>query len=446
MGTDSVSRANMRRNMPRTFDFLKRHPDVIDFRGFNKVADNTNPNTVASLMGLTQEELKETCQPHRTKFDDCPLIWKNFSRAGYVTIYGEDSPQFGVFHYNRFGFVREPTDYYNRPAMLVAEQLTKHNAGYKDVISLCLGGDAAISVIHNYSLMAADTLRDTPYFGFFWSSGMTHQTVEWASGADLPSLQYLTALQESGVLDHTIVFFISDHGIRFGDIRSTYAGFLEESLPYFFAFFPPWFRQRFPEAWRNLVTNTNRLVSNFDFHATLRDILAGAFGNLSYGLPPLRHGQSLFKEIPLNRTCADATIPEHYCTCERQSEVPADDKTLLDAATYAVSQLNSQLEQFKECAELYVQKVIRGQVGSLRQGAETKAIKSSSVITVAFVTLPGEGQLEATVTHHNKTFELTAEISRINMYGNQSHCILDPFYQKYCYCNDLLHATPAARG
>lgn len=63
-----------------------------------------------------------------------------------------------------------------------------------------------------------------------------------------------------------------------------------------------------------------------------------------------------------------------------------------------------------------------------------------------FKNCTGEGQLEATVTHHNKTFELTAEISRINMYGNQSHCILDPFYQKYCYCNDLLHATPAARG
>lgn len=279
MGTDSVSRANLRRNMPRTFDFLRRHPDVLDFRAFNKVADNTNPNIVASLMGLTQKELQEVCQPRRTKYDDCPLIWKNFSRAGYVTLYGEDSPLFGTFHYNRFGFVREPTDYYNRPAMLAADRLTKHNAGRKGVISLCLGGDAAISVIHRYSLTAADTLRDTPYFGFFWNSGMTHQKVQWASAADEPSLQYLKALQESGVLDHTIVFFISDHGIRFGDIRLTYAGFLEERLPYFFALFPPWFKERFPGAWQTLVTNTGRLVSNFDFHATLRDILAGAFGS-----------------------------------------------------------------------------------------------------------------------------------------------------------------------
>lgn len=56
----------------------------------------------------------------------------------------------------------------------------------------------------------------------------------------------------------------------------------------------------------------------------------------------------------------------------------------------------------------------------------------------------GEGELEATVTHHKNRFELTADISRINMYGNQSHCISDPFYQKYCYCNDLLPVSPTA--
>ncbi|XP_047491338.1 uncharacterized protein LOC125040694 isoform X2 [Penaeus chinensis] len=444
MGTDSVSRANMRRNMPRTFDFLQRHPDVLDFRAFNKVADNTNPNTVASLIGLTQKEVHETCQSEKTNYDDCPLIWKNFSRAGYVTLYGEDCPLFGAFHYHRFGFVREPTDYYNRPAMLAADRFTKHKAGQKHVMGLCLGGDTAISVIHKYSLMAADSLRDTPYFGFFWNSGMTHQRVEWASAADEPSLQYLKALQESGVMDHTIVFFISDHGIRFGDIRLTYAGFLEERLPYFFALFPPWFKERFPGAWQNLVTNTDRLVSNFDFHVTLRDILAGAFASPSRDLPPLRHGQSLFEEIPVNRTCADATIPEHYCTCEHQSEVSVDDKILLDAATYTVSQLNEQLARFEECAQLYVQKIIRGQVGSRRKGAESKEKHPISVITVLFETLPGEGKLEATLTHHKNEFELTAEISRVNMYGNQSHCISDPFYQRYCYCNDLLPASPTA--
>ena len=46
--------------------------------------------------------------------------------------------------------------------------------------------------------------------------------------------------------------------------------------------------------------------------------------------------------------------------------------------------------------------------------------------------------MEATVWRHNNTMELTADVSRINKYGNQSHCISDPFYARYCYCKDLL--------
>lgn len=278
MGIDSVSRANMRRNMPRTFRFLKDDLRALDFQAFNKVADNTSPNMAASLMGLTEEELKRTCQPKNTLFDHCPLIWKNFSHAGFITVYGEDAPAVGIFHHEKFGFVKEPTDYYNRPYMLASDRFIRHNAGQGAGTALCQGGARSISVIHDYSLSVAKAFRDFPYFALYWSTGLTHTAVEWASAADEPSLEYLRQLNESGALNHTIAFLISDHGIRFGEIRSTYAGLLEERLPFFFALFPPWFRTKYPHAWRNLNTNTKRLVSNFDFHATLRDILVGAYG------------------------------------------------------------------------------------------------------------------------------------------------------------------------
>ncbi|XP_042893916.1 uncharacterized protein LOC122267820 isoform X1 [Penaeus japonicus] len=438
MGIDSVSRANMRRNMPKTFHFLKDELGALDFQAFNKVADNTNPNMAASLMGLTEKELTETCQPKRTKFDDCPLIWKNFSDAGYITVYGEDDPYSGSFHYNRYGFLKEPTDFYNRPYMLVSHSYTRHNAGKKGSFVLCLGGEKSISVIHDYSLAVADTFRDTPYIAYYWNTGITHDEVEWASATDVPSLEYLRKLNESGVLDHTILFFISDHGIRFGDIRQTYAGLLEERLPYFFVLFPPWFREKYPEAWKSLSTNTKRLVSNFDFHVTLNDILVRGYENDTKSLPAILHGQSLFKEIPDSRSCEDATIPEHYCTCERSQQVEAGHPRLRKAAEFVVNQLNYGMAVFPECIQLRVSEVIRGRMGQSRKSVRPNEAPKTNTISVTFTTLPGKAAMEATVRQYQENFELTADVSRINKYGNQSHCISDPFYARYCYCRDLL--------
>lgn len=46
--------------------------------------------------------------------------------------------------------------------------------------------------------------------------------------------------------------------------------------------------------------------------------------------------------------------------------------------------------------------------------------------------------MEASVKRRKDNYEVSSEISRINMYGNQSHCINDDIYLKYCFCKDLL--------
>ena len=90
-GTDSVSRLNFRRHLPQTFEFLTKELGAYEFLGFNKVADNTFPNLMPILMGLSDEELaNHTCLPRmREKFDDCPIIWKDFKAKGYITSFIE---------------------------------------------------------------------------------------------------------------------------------------------------------------------------------------------------------------------------------------------------------------------------------------------------------------------------------------------------------------------
>lgn len=444
VGTDSVSRGSFLRHMPLTFNYLTNELQSIDLQGMNKVDDNTYPNIVALLMGLSLQEVEShDCQDEGNplaRLDICPLIWRNFSNEGYVTAYGEDSPNVGSFHHNLPGFVEEPTDYYNRPYFVASDRLTGHRAGKRAVASLCQGTRPSNILIHKYSLALAEELKDIPYFGYFWTSALTHDSMQGAVRADGPTLEYLQKLHKRGYLNNTVLFFISDHGMRSGDFRMTYAGMLEERLPFAHLVFPRWFGDKYPNAAKNLITNTRRLTSTFDLYATLYDILYQNYAHPENRSAAFKHGQSLFQEVPENRTCEGAGVPEHYCACEHTREVGPDDPHLLAAAYEALNQINLGLIVFPKCATLKLRKVLSGRVGSARAGT-TPELSETAVTSfmVTFITDPGGGTLEATVTlQAGRRYELAAEVSRINTYGNQSHCISDAIYRKYCYCKDLL--------
>lgn len=72
---DSVSRLNFYRTMPHTKDWVKNH-GFYEFTGYNKVADNTFPNAMALLAGLTLNEAKQICKPEKIDgLNNCPFIW-----------------------------------------------------------------------------------------------------------------------------------------------------------------------------------------------------------------------------------------------------------------------------------------------------------------------------------------------------------------------------------
>ncbi|XP_066973534.1 uncharacterized protein [Macrobrachium rosenbergii] len=442
MGTDSVSRGSLQRLMPKTYRYLTKNLNAIDLKGFNKVADNTHPNLLAILMGLTKQELqKHKCQSERekSKFDDCPFIWKQFSDKGYVTVYGEDLPEMWAFHHDSPGFVHEPTNYYLRAYMQVADETLGHNGGSRTLErNVCLGPEMTMSVMHNYSLNVARTLKDIPYFGFYWITSLTHDLLNAAALADEPSLDFIKKLHSGGYLEHTVLFFISDHGLRFGDFRSTYAGMLEERLPYVTIVFPEWFKRKYQKYVRNVQINAMRLTGTFDLHATLQDIADKAYADPLNRRGTL-HGQSLFTEISEFRTCEDADIPEHFCSCEQSKEVEPNDHHVLMAAESSISEINRGLAAFPDCVTLSLEKVLSGRVWSAKNstsfGEQGRAVTSYAVV---FVTKPGGAMMEATLKHYSGQYKLTSDVSRINKFGNQSHCITHPQYRAYCYCKDLL--------
>ena len=120
LGVDSVSRLNFIRHMRRTRSFLLERMRAVELRGFNKLADNTYVNLVPMLAGKFIDELPWQ-ENSSLPFDRYSFIWKNFSAAGYRTLFAEDAPKIAIFNYAKEGFYERPTDYYLRPFSLALE-------------------------------------------------------------------------------------------------------------------------------------------------------------------------------------------------------------------------------------------------------------------------------------------------------------------------------------
>ncbi|KAK3912174.1 Holo-[acyl-carrier-protein] synthase [Frankliniella fusca] len=471
VGADSVSRSNLLRQMPRTVRAL-REIGAIDMLGYNKVEDNTFPNLVAVLAGLSVPELRSRCWPSAyTPFDDCPFLWKRFEALGYRTAYAEDEPWMGIFNYIKTGFLRQPVHYYMRPyARLLLKELGSHQ---EFNCHLCAGPRFQLQALLDYAArfarLALAPLAD-PLFGLFWGVSLTHDQLNTPQLADPLYASWLRTARADGVLDKSVVVFLSDHGIRWGDIRETYQGRLEERLPFLMISLPRWLRERYPSAVANLRRNSRRLVTPYDLHATLEDLMdlsrleqraikerAEMLSRLDRDKQGLPRAVSMFLVAPETRSCEDAAIEPHWCTCYSSTPVPSNHTLARRAAAFVVRRINAMLSGYRQCARLALDAVLdaRRQQGRPELGGG-KSSSSSSSSTQARVTdyslllrtAPGGALFEATVRvrsgsrtgrarprqREQLSLSLAGTVSRVNRYGSQSSCVADYHMKLYCYC------------
>lgn len=432
VGIDSVSRLNLLRTMPKTSRYLHKN-NWISLKGYNKIDDNTFPNLMAILTGHTVNQITHLCWRNRKeKLDNCPLIWYNYSSNGYVTCYAEDEPTIGSFNYHKTGFLKTPTDYYLRPFMLAAEKRLKIKT--LNSLNVCIGPNPTLDYILDYAIDFAYTFNDLLTFSLFWMNSYSHNDLNNPSLIDSRMVKFFIDLEKTGALNTTLVIFLSDHGMRFGSIRETYVGWLEERLPFIYFWLPEWFRKIHPDKTEGLLKNAERLTSPFDVYVTLNDIL----GLETVGPAGCPRCQTLFKEVAWNRTCLDAGITEHWCTCSEYKTLSLETSPVWAIARYVLSELNKLVENGRhnlarrtKCAKLKLKRVL-----SLRSKIFTRKIGHEEYV-ILFQTLPGEALFEATVRHKN-TFQIMDTVSRINTYGGQSKCMKDAFLQKYCFCENII--------
>ncbi|XP_021376681.1 uncharacterized protein LOC110465291 [Mizuhopecten yessoensis] len=266
---------------------------AVELMGYNKLGLNTFPNMVAILLGITVDEMNDD----NTFYDRYPFIWKDFMEAGYVTLMGEDTHDQSLFNYQRKGFKWTPVDYYMRPHVMALEQNSGSNKTW------CSGNFLVLQSVLDKLVEFVASYRDVPHFAFTFIGKPSHDNSNRLGIVDLPLLRTLTDLNTRGLLDNTVLMIFGDHGSRYGKMRNTFQGRLEENLPAFYVFLPQWFRKTHSYLFENLKTNRKKLTSNFDVYATLQDILGLGRGHLSPKSSG-KYGTSLLRNIRTKRTMA----------------------------------------------------------------------------------------------------------------------------------------------
>ncbi|KAH8383928.1 hypothetical protein KR009_011312 [Drosophila setifemur] len=442
-GIDNLSRINLRRTMPKVYNFLTRN-GWYEMQGYNKIGDNTFPNLMAILTGYSLESAKKKICDWKT--DGClnrtPFVWKHFRNASYLTAYAEDESSMSTFNYLKPGFVAQPTAYYQRPFHMAFESFLPVWKCRECSMKYCIGRRITSSYVYDFGReFVRRYVDERPIWGLFWSNSFSHDDYRLPSKMDDYVLQYMLDFEEDGVFEQSIMIFLSDQGNRYGPLMSLSSGFLENRLPTMFIYLPPWFRAHYPEYAKALQVNQRRLTSNYDLYNTLLHIIELGSPDKAATLPRSHDCpkcKSLFEPAEELRTCEDAGIPEHYCTCVPYKTISA--KWTKRIANQVIRSINGYLAKRKLtgiCANLTLSYVHTTGVKIDLDRKFHDEVPDVAVYRTKFKVKQGSADFQATVIFNNITGSAQVDvptISRLNSYEKTAFCIKDKIDKLYCIC------------
>ena len=438
ISTDSLSHSSSIRYLPKTRHYLLKQLKAVELHGYTKVGKNTFPNMIPFLTGKNVEDV---ISDKKKPMDYLPLIFKNYSRAGYKTIFSEDDPGIALFNFNRPGFQTSPTDYYFRPLALAMKEQLAYERSCEDRLAM---QRLMMEYLHQF----VKRFRNQNHFSYTCFTKFSHDYQSESQWLDQLYFELFLSLEEYDIWNNTILVFFADHGPRWGAIMQTYVGKMEGKLPMMYIALPDAFRAQHPNLIANLQFNSDLLTNAFDMHKTLLHILdIDQEPKVDLSL----YGQSLFTKIPLSRSCKSAGVQMEFCTCLHEKKLNTNESVIVQAARFLVNRMNADLKTYEHiCHALELINITSalevGETGSRDEDGD-------STYQVTFTTRPGDGNFEGTVTadiekkstHNHKflvsssmkvTFQMQGPISRLNKYGSQANCMKEPVLEPYCYCRN----------
>lgn len=389
------------------------------------------------LTGKKLSTVNEACGKGMSNCNDL-MIWSQFKKSGYITAYGEDnlisSDTFS--RYNNFKV--PPTDHYLRQIFLSDEKKTGN--------VVCTKTKPSALHLLNYAYQLATAYKNEKFFGVFWINSYSHNSNSIPTMLQQYLIDFFEKLNKVGVLNTTMVFFFSDQGIRFGNMKIPVESYYDERLPMLFMQIPHSFKKRYKTKYQNLYWNQYHLTTHYDLHSTLWDILK--LSNTSiHVIPPEACPQcsSLFEKKSTNRSCQDMNVEAKWCNCHVLKKVSSVDIAATLVPQIALYYLNNKARKIKtepcyKCSVLKLKTILRHHW--------YKEKYNITYYIVALQVAPGTAQFEATVEAQDDKFKVLENIEPISSHSNRYMCALNKYDHAYCICEktEICSVPPPIRN
>ncbi|XP_047987752.1 uncharacterized protein LOC125227469 [Leguminivora glycinivorella] len=424
LGVDSVSRLNFERTMPKTAKFLTDR-GAIQLKGYNKVGYNTFPNLFPLLTGRSLNSCK---------IEECSLLWQLYKSAGYYTALGSDSP-LGTLGPYEYRWPTIPTDYYLQPFMSELKRVFPPTDYVYN--RRCLKAKAIYQISLNFTKGLLQNLKQrNKLFGFFWEESVSHDILKNPQIIDEGYFNFFTDLENSKILDDTILIVLSDHGMRWGVFSQTEQGSLEGNLPLFSILVPASFRKRFKDAYTNLLVNSERLTTPYDAYWTMVDLIhPKRLNSHNLRLKEINsesdyHYHSLFLPVSAYRTCLSIGIEKAWCACDITTE-PSPTLTEIKAANVILKSINKMLADFPKCQTLTLRTIF----GHTKMRSVLIRDRIYNSYKVVFKATPGGGVFQGTVVRQPSEWFAFGPITRLNRDSEDTSCVERDLIKLYCVCH-----------
>ncbi|MCP9264322.1 hypothetical protein DINM_022369 [Dirofilaria immitis] len=448
--SSSGIRTMMETNQAVNSEVLRQLYDATTFYYHNKVGLNSRPNAFAMFSGTRISELDENLflvkVPRNIQIlggvKRNETVTYDFTDQNYASLIVED--WIGAFNWpNCKGYGDPPTDHYGG-ALVLRSTGDKTTTDENDFDIHFYKGECQerYHKLMNFASKFLNEYNGISKFVMIWLSMLTHDSASGLYRTDKFTVFCEFFRENAKNLDNSFIFVMGDHGLRFGKIRATPSGQIEDNNPLLMVAIPKYLRSN-EQLILNLKRNSRKHTSQFDFYATLYDIARYArkdnfqkwdkhdfrkeFGEIRGGI----RARSILRPISYDRTCEEMEIPKEYCICEQiwhKSDVHNDDAT--KAAQLIIANINDFLKQkilHTVCERLNFTEVISAEY-----------LEGQQIFKIVVSASPSHGKYEAQLLKKNDNFKIITKIIRLDQYGNQGYCAPDEDVRPLCYCRKQL--------
>lgn len=422
---DSVSYPQMIRSLPKTIEVLKSKYNSFLFPFFNKVGEGSRNNAAAFLLG------KQLVSPiTNTSFftpspdDDIPddisqlFIGNVFKKRRYKTLYCED------YRYPLYTseFSSSPGDHICNPVgKMVIHNFIADTSIYRV--------NCKESFRYQFDFWAdfARSYQNKPKFSMTWNTHLNHDDINQLHRMDEYFSNLFVKLHSS--LKDSYLVIMGDHGPRYGDFRVTHVGHREDNNPGLIISVP---ENTDSEIISNLESNTNKLITGFDLHATFLNLLNISEGN--------GRGRSLLSSIAV-RTCDELQIPPYFCIYDQPIQKINNKNFISEISTFLINWMNDQLVNYTNCDVLHLDK---SKLPIVEQVFLPQTTDNLRVFKVTISTKPGTGIFWSYIQVDDRSRQrvftnMAANVFRTNSYFLEAFCTTGSlFTDKFCHCKRSL--------